>query len=213
MLTDTRSLPDRSLEIKRSSDQDSHILELTEKDISSTGFPTSTKEVSAGSPRVLIKDPKTHFKNKYVTCCKGDSVTCAGNTEKLNTNYRTSCNLGAEKPSAGKGIKNYVTHIKNYFQQDSYLKTHQKDSFWVIFFPWCYCFQRARPRPVTSSFRQRRHKNHQDLKDEKNSDFSEMFWGARVTDWTRCQKNDRVWQRENLKNNLHSAQKLLASKK
>lgn len=97
----------------RPSDQDSHILELTEKNISSTGFPPSTKEVSAASPRDLIKDPTTHFKNKYVTFCKGNCVVCAGNTRKLNTSYRTSCNLGAEKPSAGKGIKKLCqTHQK-----------------------------------------------------------------------------------------------------
>lgn len=73
----------------RPSDQDSHIPELTGKNISSTVFPPSTKEVSAGRPRDLIKDPRTHVKNKYVTCCKGDSVTCASNTEKLNASYRT----------------------------------------------------------------------------------------------------------------------------
>lgn len=64
-----------------------------------------------------------------MTCCQGGSVTYAGNREKLNTSCRTSCNLGAEKPSAGKGIKNYARHIKNYFQQDSYSETHQKDGF------------------------------------------------------------------------------------
>lgn len=65
--------------------------------------------------------------------CKGHCVTCAVNTHKMNTSYRTSCNyLGTEKPDAGKGIKNDTRHFKNDFQIDSSSEAHQKAGFCVI---------------------------------------------------------------------------------
>lgn len=113
-----------------------------------------------------------------------------------------------------KALKNYVRHIKNYFQHDSYSETHQKDYFWVILFTSCYCFQRTRPRPVTSSFTQRTHEKHQDLKDEKNSGFSEML--RNKGNWLIRQDTERMIEfnkRGDLENYLHSALKLLASNK
>lgn len=72
---------------------------------------------------------------------KGECVTCATNTDKMNTSYRTSSSLGAEKLGAGKGIKNYARHMKNDFQLGSYSEAHQKDGFWVIRSPGVITFR------------------------------------------------------------------------
>lgn len=95
----------------RQSGQDSCILKSTKKELNYTGFLHSTKEASVGCYRVLTTKKVTGYitKKDYVADCKGDcvgdSVTHAGNTDKMNMSYRSCCNLGTGKKDTG-DVKN-----------------------------------------------------------------------------------------------------------